>query len=293
MSRLAVVVGGGTMGAGIAQLLLETGIDVTVCEATSEAAEAARNRVDEGLRKAVSRPGTLPKRSVGRLSATCGFDGTGPVDLVVEAVPEVVSVKQAVLRRAQSAFPGALLATNTSSLSIDELARELAEPSALVGMHFFNPVPSSSLIEIVIGTATDPSVVERARMWAEQMGKQAIEVRDSPGFATSRLGLAIGLEAMRMLQEGVASAADIDRAMVLGYKYPIGPLELTDRVGLDVRLAIARHLESELGPRFAPPQVLIDLVGHGHLGRKTGQGFYRWEGRRRVIAPPSQAEADA
>jgi 3-hydroxybutyryl-CoA dehydrogenase len=293
MSRLAVVVGGGTMGAGIAQLLLETGIDVTVCEVTSEAAEAARNRVDEGLRKAVSRSGTLSSGSVGRLTATCGFDSADRVDLVVEAVPEVVSLKQAVLRRAQSAFPGALLATNTSSLSIDELARELAEPSALVGMHFFNPVPSSSLIEIVVGTATDPGVVERARVWTEQMGKQSIEVRDSPGFATSRLGLAIGLEAMRMLQDGVASAADIDRAMVLGYKYPIGPLELTDRVGLDVRLAIARHLESELGPRFAPPQVLIDLVSDGCLGRKTGQGFYRWQAGRRVIAQPSQAQAHA
>jgi 3-hydroxybutyryl-CoA dehydrogenase len=286
MSSSAVVVGGGTMGAGIAQLLLETGVDVTLSEVTSEAAEAARKRVDEGLRKSVARSDTLSTGRVGRLTATCGFDGAGPADLIVEAVPEIVALKQAVLRRAQTAYPEALLATNTSSLSIDELARGLAEPGALVGMHFFNPVPRSSLIEIVVGAATDPGVVERARTWAEHMGKQSIEVQDSPGFATSRLGLAIGLEAIRMLQDGVASAVDIDRAMVLGYKYPIGPLELTDRVGLDVRLAIARHLETELGPRFAPPQLLIDLVGDGHLGRKTGQGFYRWQEGRRSAASP-------
>ena len=288
MSRSAVVVGGGTMGAGIAQLLLGTGVDVAICEVTDEAAEAARGRVNEGLQKAAARSNTLSSSVTGRLTATSSFDGVGPVDLVVEAVPEVVALKQDVLRRAQGAFPEALLATNTSSLSIDELARGLAVPSALVGMHFFNPVPSSSLIEIVVGEATDLSVVERARTWADHMGKQSIEVRDSPGFATSRLGLAIGLEAMRMLEDGVASAGDIDLAMVLGYKYPIGPLELTDRVGLDVRLAISRHLESELGPRFAPPQVLVDLVANGHLGRKTGQGFYRWhEGRRVTGAPPS------
>jgi len=293
MSLFAVVVGGGTMGAGIAQLLVETGVDVTVCEVTTEAAEAARNRVDEGLRRSAARSGAASTKTVGRLSATCGLDDVGPVDLVVEAVPEIVSLKRDVLRRALIAFPEALLATNTSSLSIDVLARALAEPSALVGMHFFNPVPSSSLIEIVVGGATDPGVVERARTWADHMGKESIEVRDSPGFATSRLGLAIGLEAMRMLQDGVASAADIDRAMVLGYKYPIGPLELTDRVGLDVRLAIARHLESELGPRFAPPELLVDLVGDGHLGRKTGQGFYRWQEGRRVTALPPQERADA
>jgi len=273
------------MGAGIAHLLLETGVDVTVSEVTSEAAEAARNRVDEGLRRSAARSGASSTGSVGRLTATCNFEGVGHIDLVVEAVPEMVALKQDVLRRAEIAFPTALLTTNTSSLSIDELARGLADPSALVGMHFFNPVPSSSLIEIVVGAATDPGVVEQARMWAEHIGKESIEVRDSPGFATSRLGLAIGLEAIRMLQDGVASAADIDRAMVLGYKYPIGPLELTDRVGLDVRLAIARHLETELGPRYAPPQLLIDLVGDGHLGRKTGRGFYCWREGRRVTAP--------
>lgn len=287
MSRSAVVVGGGTMGAGIAQLLLSTGVNVTICEVTPEAAMAAHGRVEEGLRKAASRSDAVSACTAGQLTAACDFEGVGPVDLVVEAVPEIIGLKQEILHRAQTAFPDALLATNTSSLSIDELACALAVPSALIGMHFFNPVPSSSLIEIVVGVLTDAGVVERARTWADQMGKQSIEVRDSPGFATSRLGLAIGLEAMRMLEEGVASAADIDRAMVLGYKYPIGPLELTDRVGLDVRLAIAQHLESELGPRFAPPQVLIDLVANGQLGRKTGQGFYSWQGGRRSTDPSS------
>lgn len=275
------------MGAGIAQLLLVTGVDVTICEVNHEAAQSARDRVDDGLRKAATRLDAVSGSAVGRLTAACGFDGVGPVDLVVEAVPEIVPLKQDVLCRAQTAFPDALLATNTSSLSINELAQALAVPSALVGMHFFNPVPNSSLIEVVVGATTGSGVVERARAWADRMGKQSIEVQDSPGFATSRLGLAIGLEAMRMLEDGVASAADIDLAMVLGYKYPIGPLELTDRVGLDVRLAIARHLESELGPRFAPPQVLIDLVANGYLGRKTGQGFYGWQSGRRSTGESS------
>jgi 3-hydroxybutyryl-CoA dehydrogenase len=270
------------MGAGICQLLLQTGVDVTICEVTDEAAEVARGRIDQGMRKFAERSGAESTGLVGRLTTACDLTLTGRADLVVEAVPEVLPLKQAVLRRAQDAHPDALLATNTSSLSIDELASGLAEPAALVGMHFFNPVPSSSLIEIVVGTATAPDVVEGARVWADHMGKQAIVVRDSPGFATSRLGLAIGLEAMRMLQDGVASAADIDLAMVLGYRFPIGPLELTDRVGLDVRLDIARHLESELGPRFAPPQVLVDLVGAGDVGRKAGKGFYHWREGRRV-----------
>jgi 3-hydroxybutyryl-CoA dehydrogenase len=146
-------------------------------------------------------------------------------------------------------------------------------------------VPASRLIEIVVGTQTRQDVVEAAREWVARMGKQSIEVRDSPGFATSRLGLALGLEAIRMVETGVASADDVDRGMALGYRHPIGPLELTDRVGLDVRLAIAQHLESELGPRFAPPALLRELVSAGHLGRKSGRGFFHWDEDGRRLGP--------
>ena len=152
----------------------------------------------------------------------------------------------------------------------------LAVPERFLGLHFFNPVPVSDLIEIVVGPRTDPALVERAREWAGALGKTPITVADSPGFASSRLGVCLALEAMRMLEEGVASAADIDTAMTLGYRHPMGPLRTTDVVGLDVRLAIAEHLAAELGPRFEPPKVLRDLVAAGHLGRKTGQGFYTW-----------------
>jgi 3-hydroxybutyryl-CoA dehydrogenase len=279
-----VVIGGGTMGLGIAQVLVGAAVDVVVIEASPEAAVSAQKRMETAVKKAIS-SGHAEAQSIDalqHLETRSDLLIDQPVDLVIEAVPEDVKLKQSVLGQAQSAFPDAMLATNTSSLSIDEIAANLDDPSALVGLHFFNPVPASRLIEIVVGARTRSDVVEHARNWANRMDKVSIEVRDSPGFATSRLGLALGLEAIRMVESGVASAADIDRGMVLGYKHPIGPLELTDRVGLDVRLAISQHLEAELGQRFTPPQLLIDLVAAGHLGRKSGQGFFQWspEGRR-------------
>jgi 3-hydroxybutyryl-CoA dehydrogenase len=174
----------------------------------------------------------------------------------------------------------AVLASNTSSLSIAGLAGGLRRPSRLIGMHFFNPVPASDLVEVVVGPQTADAVREAARSWVSALGKTEIVVRDSPGFATSRLGVLLGLEAIRMLEEGVADAASIDRAMELGYRHPMGPLRSTDLVGLDVRLAIADHLHRELGERFAPPALLRDKVARGELGRKTGQGFFTWEGTR-------------
>ena len=194
----------------------------------------------------------------------------------MEAVPELVDLKRDVLERIASVAPDAVIGSNTSSLSIDRLADTLPVPSRLIGLHFFNPVPVSELVEIVVGRRTAPGLVTDAETWVTALGKTAITVQDSPGFASSRLGVAIALEAMRMLDEGVASAADIDTAMTLGYRHPVGPLRTTDIVGLDVRLAIAEHLERELGPRFTPPQVLRDKVAAGELGRKTGQGFYTW-----------------
>lgn len=203
-----------------------------------------------------------------------GYDA----DLAIEAVPENPSLKLAVLARIEQQVPrSALVATNTSSLSIDELAGALEVPGRFVGMHFFNPVPRSALVEIVTGRLTAAGTVERARAWVSELGKESIVVRDSPGFATSRLGVAIGLEAIRMLEEGVASAEDIDKGMVLGYRFPMGPLRLTDLVGLDVRLAIAEHLASTLGERFAPPALLRDKVAAGELGKKAGKGFFTWE----------------
>jgi 3-hydroxybutyryl-CoA dehydrogenase len=197
--------------------------------------------------------------------------------LVVEAVPESRALKIEALRRAEAAMPeGAVLASNTSSISIDDLAAELDRPARFLGLHFFNPVPASTLVEIVVGAATDPSVQRAAQEWVAVIGKRPVVVRDSPGFASSRLGVAIALEAIRMLEEGVASAEDIDAAMELGYRHPVGPLRTTDLVGLDVRLGIAEELCAELGERFTPPALQRRMVDDGNLGRKSGQGFYEW-----------------
>jgi 3-hydroxybutyryl-CoA dehydrogenase len=190
-------------------------------------------------------------------------------------VPEDVELKRRVLSEAASACPQAVLASNTSSLSISDLAEGLPGERVL-GMHFFNPVPVQKLVELVHHDGVTGDVVANVRAWAEALGKTVIEVRDSPGFATSRLGVAVGMEAIRMLEEGVATAEDIDTGMRLGYGWPMGPLRLTDLVGLDVRLAIAEHLASELGARFEPPRLLRDKVARGELGRKTGRGFFDW-----------------
>ncbi|GAB7003417.1 3-hydroxyacyl-CoA dehydrogenase family protein [Nocardioides sp. AN3] len=268
------VYGGGRMGAGIAHAFLSAGADVIVLEASAESAEAARGRVEASLAKAAERG--VASASVGRLAVSTSVHDLSVAELVVEAVPEVRELKADVLARIEEVAPLADIATNTSSLSIDWLTATLADPRRLIGLHFFNPVPASALVEIVVGTHTDPALVTRAQQWVADLGKTAITVTDSPGFASSRLGVMLALEAMRMLEEGVASAEDIDTAMTLGYRHPVGPLRTTDIVGLDVRLDIAEHLARELGPRFEPPAVLREKVAAGKLGRKTGEGFYRW-----------------
>ena len=275
MSALPSVVGvygGGRMGAGIAHAFAAAEATVVVIEADDAAVAAAHDRVEKSLRKAAEK-GVPVMGSVTVVSDPAALAGCG---LVVEAVPELVDLKHDVLARIADAAPDAAIGSNTSSLSIDALADALPGPGRLVGLHFFNPVPVSDLVEIVVGVRTAPDLVERARQWVGALGKTAITVTDSPGFASSRLGVAIALEAMRMLEEGVASADDIDTAMTLGYRHPVGPLRTTDIVGLDVRLAIAEHLERELGPRFAPPRLLREKVAAGDLGRKTGRGFYSW-----------------
>ena len=273
------VIGGGRMGAGIAHAFVLAGAEVVVVERDDEAAAAASARLLESMRRSVERGTT--EIGYGALAAAFGtatdaaaLAGCG---LVVEAVPEDRSLKLEALGRAELVLaPEAALATNTSSISIDDLASGLARPERFLGLHFFNPVPASQLVEVVTGAATDAVLVDDARSWTAALGKTPIVVRDSPGFASSRLGVALGLEAIRMLEEGVASAADIDAAMELGYRHPVGPLRTTDLVGLDVRLGIAEELHRELGERFAPPELLRRLVADGHLGRKTGRGFYEW-----------------
>ncbi|EWT07313.1 3-hydroxybutyryl-CoA dehydrogenase [Intrasporangium chromatireducens Q5-1] len=272
------VYGGGRMGGGIAHAFAIAGSDVTVIEADETAAAAAAQRVHESLAAAASR-GKLEESVdavAGRVHAGTDDASLSDCELIVEAVPETVNLKVDVLAKVEEVAPEAVLATNTSSLSVDSIAAALRRPERFLGLHFFNPVPASSLVEIVVGSKTAQSLVDEARGWVTDLGKTAITVTDSPGFASSRLGVALALEAMRMLEEGVASAEDIDTAMTLGYKHPVGPLRTTDIVGLDVRLAIAEHLARTVGPRFEPPAILREKVKAGDLGRKTGAGFYTW-----------------
>jgi 3-hydroxybutyryl-CoA dehydrogenase len=272
------VYGGGRMGAGIAHAFLVTGSAVTIIETDDDAAAAAHVRVATSVGRAHERRllDAHPDDVMTRFCIATSPEHLAGSVLVVEAVPEDVALKQRVLAMIEDAAPAAVLASNTSSLSIDGLAEALRRPGRFLGMHFFNPVPASDLVEVVVGSATSDDVVGTVQGWVAGLGKTAVTVTDSPGFASSRLGVGLALEAIRMLQDGVAQAADIDAAMTLGYRHPTGPLRTTDIVGLDVRLAIAEHLERELGPRFAPPELLRSKVAEGKLGRKSGEGFYLW-----------------
>ncbi|WIV55454.1 3-hydroxyacyl-CoA dehydrogenase family protein [Amycolatopsis nalaikhensis] len=274
------VIGGGRMGAGIAQVFAARGARVSVVEGSAAAADAARARLADGLAKAAER-GALtgdPAEVLDRIAVVEAVERLpADADLVVEAVPERADLKIDVLTRAEAVVGDhTVLASNTSSLSIAELGAALRVPARFAGMHFFNPVPASKLVEVVHAPATADQVVHRVRDWVRGLGKTDVVVRDSPGFATSRLGVLLGLEAIRMLEEGVADAEAIDQAMELGYRHPMGPLRSTDLVGLDVRLAIAEYLHRTLGERFAPPKLLRDKVAAGELGRKTGRGFHDW-----------------
>lgn len=272
------VLGGGRMGAGIAHAFLMAGSDVLVVERDDDAAAGARARVESAVAKSVERGlAGSPDGFLARLDVSTDYAGFARCGLVVEAVPEIWDLKVSSLQGVERNLgPGAFLASNTSSLSMTGLAAELARPQNFIGLHFFNPVPASTLIEVVIAKQTGPELVATAKGWVAALGKTAVVVNDAPGFASSRLGVMLALEAMRMVEEGVASAEDIDAAMVLGYKHPTGPLRTTDIVGLDVRLGIAEYLAETLGERFAPPQVLRDKVARGELGRKSGRGFFDW-----------------
>ncbi|MBD8044471.1 3-hydroxyacyl-CoA dehydrogenase family protein [Arthrobacter sp. Sa2BUA2] len=273
------VLGGGRMGAGIAHAFCTAGAAVVVVERDDAAAQAAYERVAGNLARSVER-GTASEpleALTTRLSVSTDYADFAGSGLVVEAVPEDFSLKATALVAVEEQLDhDAWLASNTSSLSVSELAEKLQRPDRFCGLHFFNPVPASTLIEVVLGKRTSAELAAEARTWVADLGKTPVVVNDAPGFASSRLGVAIALEAMRMVEEGVASAEDIDAAMVLGYKHPTGPLKTTDIVGLDVRLGIAEYLASTLGPRFEPPQILRDKVARGELGRKSGKGFFDW-----------------
>jgi 3-hydroxybutyryl-CoA dehydrogenase len=285
--RTITVIGAGTMGHGIAHVAATMGATVALFDAIAGAAQAGVDKVAKNLAKGVElgkvsaadRDAALSRlRAVDDLAAACA--GT---DCVIEAIPEKIELKRSVFTAIDAAAPAhALLATNTSSLPIADIAKALKDPSRLVGMHFFNPVHVMKLLEVVQHPTANPAYVAAAVALGERMGKTPITVTDSPGFASSRLGLVIGLEAMRMFESGVASAADIDTAMKLGYGHPMGPLELTDLVGLDVRLGIAQYLTTAIGPSFTPPKILEEKVAAGKLGKKSGEGFYRWgaDGKR-------------
>ncbi len=281
MSDRFVVVGAGTMGLGIAYVAAGAGHAVELVEVDPERGAAALNRLAELWERAVQR-GKLSAdeaaahRQQVTLRPTLAEVAPAP-QVIVEAVPERLELKRAVLRDAAALRP-VLLGSNTSSIAIGELAAGLDAPERFLGLHFFNPVWAMALLEIVVGPATAEETTAAAVALAGRLGKDPVVVRDLPGFATSRLGVTLGLEAIRMVADEVASPADIDKAMVLGYRHPIGPLELTDLVGLDVRLDIARTLQAAYGDRFAPPPLLVEMVAEGRLGKKSGQGFYRWSG---------------
>jgi 3-hydroxybutyryl-CoA dehydrogenase len=269
------------MGGGIAQSFAAAGEAVTVVEADGDRAQSTAEAVAASIARAAAR-GHLEDAAgaTALVDVTLDPSALRSASLVIEAVPEDPALKQRVLTGIEASVSReTVIATNTSSISIDQLAGALTFGDRFLGMHFFNPVPASQLVELVRGAATSAAALDVARGAAQRIGKQTIEVADAPGFASSRLGVAIGLEAIRMLEEGVATAHDIDDAMVLGYRFPMGPLRLTDLVGLDVRLGIAEYLRAHLGERYAPPALLRDKVARGELGQKTGRGFFEWPPR--------------
>jgi len=282
IERMAVL-GAGTMGHGIAQVAAMSGFETVLFDIDSAALDRGLTRVQANLDKGVERGKVTPAlrdETLARLSGTHVLaDAVQDADMVIEAAPERMDIKASIFSQLDALAPAhAILATNTSSLSVSTIAESVSDPTRVVGMHFFNPVHILKLLEVVRAKRTSSDVLAQVQAVGEQMGRVLVNVQDVPGFASSRLGIALGLEAIRMVEQGVASAQDIDNAMVHGYKHPMGPLRLTDLVGLDVRLAIAEYLHRELGSeQFRPPALLQTMVAEGKLGKKSGQGFYRWD----------------
>ncbi len=281
MKRIAVI-GAGTMGHGIAQIAAMAGYGVRLTDSNAEVLAAAPSRVEKNLQGGVSR-GKISaddaKAAIARVTTTATVDeAVGDATFVIEAVLEDIDIKKNLFRQLdQLTKQDAVLATNTSSLSVSQIASATNNPGRVVGMHFFNPVHIMKLVEIITHPDVDAGAVARTRALAEEFGKQPIVVRDTPGFASSRLGVVLGLEAMRMVEQDVASPEDIDKAMVLGYGHPMGPLRVSDLVGLDIRLAIADYLHSQLADaQYEAPDILRHKVESGELGKKVGKGFYDW-----------------
>ena len=275
------VIGAGTMGHGIAQVAAGAGFKVLLNDVDRESLTRGVSAIERNLAKGIER-GKLTEddrdRTLQHIHGTTNLQSCATSDLIIEAAPEKLDLKKEVLRQLESASDHPFIfASNTSSLSITEIASSSKRPDAVIGMHFFNPVHIMRLVEIVVGKKTSTETIDTVQSVGRKMRKEPIVVKDVPGFASSRLGVVLGLEAMRMFEQGVASAQDIDTAMELGYNHPMGPLKLTDLVGLDVRLNIAEYLHRELGSEaFRPPDVLRRMVSEGKLGKKTGEGFYDW-----------------
>ncbi len=276
------VLGAGTMGHGIAQVSAAIGCTVRLYDVNEDAVQGGLDRILSNLEKGIARGKVTEEARVttlGNLSAvTTISEAVTGADLVVEAAPESMDLKESIFSEVDATAPDhAILATNTSSLSIAQIAAVVKDPTRFVGMHFFNPVHIMALVEVVWGPETSDAARDTAVDFARRLGKEPIVVKDAPGFASSRLGIVLGMEAIRMVEQSVASPEDIDKAMELGYRHPMGPLKLTDLIGLDVRLGIAEYLHETLGSdAFAPPALLRQMVADGKLGKKSGQGFYTW-----------------
>lgn len=278
-----VIIGAGTMGRGIAQVCAMAGYTTVLNDISADTLAQAQQQIERNLQKGVDRGKVsleTQEHCLAHLSFTTEMIETiQDAEMVIEAVPENMDLKKRLLNTIDEHTPEyCIVGTNTSSLSIADLANSTSDPSRIIGMHFFNPVHIMQLLEIVhVPELTGNDVISATEHFAQTIGKTSILVKNAPGFATSRLGIALGMEAIRMLEEGVASAEDIDTAMVLGYKHPIGPLKLTDLVGLDVRMDIGTYLAEQLNnSAFEPPKLLRSLVEQGKLGQKSGEGFYRW-----------------
>ncbi|WP_122088675.1 3-hydroxyacyl-CoA dehydrogenase family protein [Halalkalicoccus subterraneus] len=284
--RIAVL-GAGTMGHGIAQAAAMANNEVTIRDLEEGILEEGVNAIASNLQGGIERGKVSKKQKAATLdqitTTTSLSNAVVDADLVIEAVPEILEVKHDTFQEVENAAPeDTIIASNTSSLSVTEIASALDRSERAIGLHFFNPVHIMGLVEIVVAEQTDDETIAFAEEFIKDIGKEPVTVRDSAGFASSRLGVSLGVEAVRMLETGVASPQAIDRAMELGYNHPMGPIELTDVVGLDIRLDILEYLQEELGERFRPPQLLRQKVRAGKLGKKTGEGFYLWENGERV-----------
>jgi 3-hydroxybutyryl-CoA dehydrogenase len=297
LDNKVVVVGGGLMGTGIAHAFASAGFATVLVDSNAAAAERALASVakilDDGVRLG-KLAADVAQAAKARLVAVADLaQASEGAALLVETVTEHLAVKQSVVATAAARMlPGALVATNTSALSVTEIATAVPLPERVVGMHFFNPVHKMKLVELVRGLATSDETVALSRSYAQALGKQAIVVNESPGLTTSRMSALAGNEAMWMLQEGVASAEDIDTALRLGFNHPMGPLELGDLTGWDTRLSVLKYLHSTLGDKFRPCPLIIKMVAAGRLGRKAGAGVYRYdEAGQRVTGSGLKASA--